>query len=189
MEIYDEVWFWQLTTLALGVIGIVLMFRSKKQGEKDSSVEKYNQHLKSLVNSIHDGCQETPNGNKKPYYFDEIEKHSNKVYLIQHFFTLKESNVGMFDAYKELERILQKVKDKRNEQNQTTDTELQDKIGVALNKLEGQQTRLKDEFGVLFQSFYDKISTVIKSDFGACSECIDSVNDKKMRKKYAQLLK
>ncbi|MCH7967099.1 MAG: hypothetical protein IIB02_06760 [Thaumarchaeota archaeon] len=189
MEFYDEVWFWQLTTLAVGILGIAIMFRNKKQGDKESSIEKYNQHLKSLVNSIYDVCPSTSNGNRKPYYFDEIEKHSNKGHILQHFLTLKESkNDKKFDTYKELQDISQKIKEKRSEQNKTDESVLQQKLSREGDELDGKRTKLKDDFGILFQSFNDKINSIIKSDFGACSECVDSVYDKKMREKYNKIL-
>jgi len=192
MAFYDEVWFWQITTviapLVIGILGLALMVRSKKQGEKDSSTINYNQHLKSLVNSIYDVCPTTSNGNRKPYYFLELEKHSNKDRILQHFLTLKESkNDNTLDTYKELEDITQKIKEKRDEHNKNNES-VRQKLNVEINELSGKQTKLKDEFGILFQSFIDKINNNIMSDFGACSECLDSITDKKIRKKYKKIL-
>ena len=193
MEFYDQVWFWQVTTiftgLVIGIPSLLLMIKSKKQGDKDSSIEKYNNHLKSLVNSIYDVTPTTSNTNRKPYYFDTIERHSNKNRLLQHFRTLKESkNDKLFDKYNELQNTSKKLREKRKQQNKMGESAPRQKLGTEANQLEGKQTSLKEEFGTLFQSFNDEISSIIKSDYGACSECVDYVNDKKMRKKYRKKL-
>ena len=170
---------------------------SWSSGKKAFFIDKYNQHVKNLVNSIHDECPNSRSNGKIPYYLEKIEDSSSKRKMIQHFYTFQKNtkDSSLYDEYiscieKQEEITAKMIEIKKIQDNPTVGNNRIDVI--ALNKkrekLENQHRELRYEFGKQFKVFHSNVNSAIIKDFGACPDCIELNMDKKIKKEHKKLL-